>query len=565
MKISRLHIDQFAIDDYPEIAKDDIVGETLLLKGGNRSGKTLTVNALLYGLYGPKGTFSVSPGRQSSVQIHFDNGHHLDRGSGGREYADTEETYEKDTVETRIQEIVGAENLVKLQFVHSETDKLPLARLTTEELLTRIRRLKSSTLQNEIEELTKEREELELEIEQVTRTELNPRQRELEEIDVGRYERRLEKIEHLQDLIETGRIQTIKQRLLDNEELNDQLEDLYKRKRTIEQDLRKKKRQLREEQRYTNQVNDIILEAIDELVCPVCDHVVEEDLAQRRLRNGQCPHCARERSLDDLKSDLREKVETADDTIESLEREIEALQDEKSEIEAEIESIQSSVPDLSDLNDLTRYTLEENDYDLEAVAVETEKQLAQHRDEVDHLTEKKDQLENEIESSEATLTELEDSHEAITQEISELQEESFEEVITDFQEDWSTNYQGLAGDLGQEIRIESDGSVQLPGNEGPRSYTQLSTGERRLLNIAFAYTIAQTSTDTEDNFDVVVLDEPFANLEPDNRESAIEFIHNSDLQFLITTSNEEIQSYFDASQIEPLQTMPIQLTWEDYE
>ncbi len=564
MKISRLHIDQFAIDDYPSIAKDDIAGETFLLKGGNRSGKTLTVNAILYGLYGPKGTFGVSPGRQSSVKIHFDNNHRLDRGKGGREYTDTEENYKKDTVETRIQEIIGEEDIVKLQFVHSETDKLPLSRLSNEELLTRIRKVKNSTLQNDIEELSEEREALELEIEQVTRTELNPRQRDLEDINVSRYVRRLEKIEVLQDLIKTGRIQTIKQRLLDNEELGDQLEDLYKRKRTIEQNIRKKKRKLREEQRYTGQVNNIILEAIDELACPVCDHVVEENLAQRRLRNGQCPHCARERSLDDLKSNLHEKVETADETVGLLERKIEALQKEKSEVENEIESIQSSVPDLSDLNDLTRHTLEENDYDLDAVATETKKRLEQHRDEVDHLTEKKQQVEKEIESIEATLAELEGTHESVTQEISELQKESFEKVITEFQENWSTNYRELAGDLGQEIRIEPDGSVQLPGNEGPRNYNQLSTGETRLLNIAFASTIAQTSTDTEDNFDIVVIDEPFANLEADNRESAIEFIHDSELQFLITTSNEETKSSFDESQIESLQTMPIQLTWEDY-
>ncbi|WP_336331034.1 MULTISPECIES: hypothetical protein [unclassified Haloarcula] len=93
---------------------------------------------------------------------------------------------------------------------------------------------------------------------------------------MGRSESRLEKIEKLQSLIDTGRIEIIRDRLLENEELNEELQDLYDRKRTIEQELRKKDRQLREARRYTQEVNDLILNAIEELSCPVCDQVVAE-------------------------------------------------------------------------------------------------------------------------------------------------------------------------------------------------------------------------------------------------------------------------------------------------
>ncbi|WP_049942868.1 hypothetical protein [Haloarcula amylolytica] len=93
---------------------------------------------------------------------------------------------------------------------------------------------------------------------------------------MGRSESRLEKIEKLQSLIDTGRIEIIRDRLLENDELNEELQDLYDRKRTIEQELRKKDRQLREARRYTQEVNDLILNAIEELSCPVCDQVVAE-------------------------------------------------------------------------------------------------------------------------------------------------------------------------------------------------------------------------------------------------------------------------------------------------
>ncbi|MFC7230967.1 ATP-binding protein [Saliphagus sp. GCM10025308] len=70
-------------------------GDDLLIMGGNRSGKTLTFNALLYGLYGPQATFGVSPGRKSTVRFHFDDDDIVERGGGGRKYSHGDETYEK--------------------------------------------------------------------------------------------------------------------------------------------------------------------------------------------------------------------------------------------------------------------------------------------------------------------------------------------------------------------------------------------------------------------------------------------------------------------------------------
>lgn len=153
MKISRLHIDQFAVEDYPTIAKDNVGGEDLFIKGENRSGKTLTVNALLYALYGPRATLGVQPGRRSDVQIQFDNDHVLYRGGGGRSYDDGDETVEKDAAEDKIEGFFGPQELTELQFVHSETDKLPLSRLSGDELLTVIRRVVQTDLQTELEEL----------------------------------------------------------------------------------------------------------------------------------------------------------------------------------------------------------------------------------------------------------------------------------------------------------------------------------------------------------------------------------------------------------------------------
>ncbi|AEM58765.1 ATPase AAA [Haloarcula hispanica N601] len=566
MKISRLHIDGFAVEDYQTITKEDIAGGDLLLKGGNRSGKTLTINALLYALYGPRATLGIQPGRTSTVEIQFDNGHQLHRGGGGRSYDDGTEEVEKEAAEDLLEELIGPEDITTLQFVHSETDKLPLSRLSKPQLIQSIRQIIGSNLQQELEDYRDERDSLEQEIEQVRRTELAPVQRELEEIDIGQVESRLEKIEKLQSLIDTGRIEIIRDRLLENEELNEELQDLYDRKRTIEQELRKKDRQLREARRYTQEVNDLILNAIEELSCPVCDQVVAESTANHRLDRGKCPHCGQDRSLDDLKTNLRSRVESADDTVNQLEAGIEELKEEQAEIENEIDSIQASIPDLSDLNDLTKFTLEDNNYDIEAVAERTKNELEQHRAEVDRLNTQKQSLEEERDEIQDSLDEMDESLEQVTERIDELERDSFEEIVMSFQEKWSENYEALAGELGLEVRVEEDGQILLPGNGGPRKYSELSTGESRLLNLAFAHTVASVARENEnsdDSFEVVVLDEPFANLEDDQRDSAIDFIRDTDIQYIIASSNESLQRHFDPHQVEGLQTMTVQLTWDD--
>jgi DNA repair exonuclease SbcCD ATPase subunit len=315
-------------------------------------------------------------------------------------------------------------------------------------------------------------------------------------------------------------------------------------------------------------VNEIILDAISELTCPVCDQIVREQTAKRRLQNGRCPQCGRERSLDNLKQDLRSKIDSADEVIETLESDIEELQNEKEEIEDEIETLQDSVPDLSDLNDLTIHTFKSNDYDIEAVADQTQEEIEEHRRTIEELSEQKDQLEASIEEIEATLSELEESRTATIERIQELSQESFEEIIISFRDQWSENYESMAPDLAVEINLRPDGSIILPGNDGPREYDELSTGEVRLLNISFVYTLARQATDSGSeghNWECIVMDEPFANIDEDLRNNTIEVLRDSDIQFIITTSNEDLTRHFDPNQVKSLNRMHIQYTLDEIE
>lgn len=568
MKISRLEVEKFAGEESPTITKKDVAGNDLVIQGGNRSGKTLTFNAILYGLYGRNATFGVSPGRSSNIQFAFDNADKLSRGGGGREYSHQGKTHRKDAADEKIREFIGPEEIVTLQFIHSETSELPLSSLSKKDRVSVIRRVVASEAQQKIEELDERREELEDRIEQVERLDLWPRKDDLDEIDIERQERRLEKVEDLQSLIDSGRMESIRDSLLEDERTREQLEKLDNRRRVIQKELRKKNRKLSDARRYTDEVDSLILDAIRELTCPVCDHVVRDSLADRRLKRNQCPQCGQERSISELKEDLQSKVDVADDTIEELEAEIEELESEKAEIEEEIEDLQSSVPDLSDLSDLAIGTLKSNDYDLANVEAQTAQELDLLREHIEELREQKRQLDEEISEVEEEIDDLNQDLENTVEHREALSQNSFDEEIEAFREAWSNNYREMAPSLAAEIDLQPDGTVIVPGTDGRREYNKLSTGERRLLNLAFAITIAEEANANEHenhNWECLVLDEPFTNIDEEIRDETIEFLQASNLQLILTTSNEDVVDHFEPRQIKELDRIDIQSTFAELE
>jgi len=315
-------------------------------------------------------------------------------------------------------------------------------------------------------------------------------------------------------------------------------------------------------------VNEIILNAISELTCPVCDHIVREQTAKRRLQRGQCPQCGRERSLDDLKQDLQTKVESADDEIEALESEIKYLQEKKEEVENEIETLRDSIPDLSDANDLTIHTLKSNNYDIDAVTEQTQKKLEEHHSTIEELREKQEWLKTEITEIKQQLEELKETRKGTIDRIDDLSQRSFENIVTSFRDRWSENYESMAPDLAVEINLRPDGEIILPGNDGPRGYDELSTGEVRLLNISFVYTLAQQVTNSGGeghDWECIVMDEPFANIDENLRDSTLGVLRESDIQFIITSSNENLSRRFDPDQVKSLSRMHIQYTLDEIE
>jgi len=570
MKINRLKIENFAIDESPTINEKAVGGRDLLLYGGNRSGKTLSFNALLYALYGRSGTFGVTPGQRSEVSAYFDNSDAVLR---ERRHRYEHEGGELDATEG-VKQFIGPEDTVRLQFIPSNPADQPISALDGEELLDRIRSVLSSEHQSEIERHRRAKAELEHLKEIQRRGEGRPSvkqlERELDSLPISSTENRIEDIEELQRLIDSGEIESISARLQKKDEVAERLDELYDERRVLENTLKEKRRELGDVSRYTQEVNDLIIDAIEEFTCPVCGRLVEERIARNRLPSN-CPQCGRPRDLSELRERLGEKVEKADTQVDDLKEEISALEEELASVKAEITELQESEPDLEGLNQFVRTALKQADHDLEQLQERTTRELENHRDELEQAKSQEENLEEKLARRRKLLSELEESAELADEEGEKLEQEVFDEIREEFTDRLSTVYKSIAPDLGTDTGITSEGELEFPGtgSEGARSYDRLSSGERRLVNLAFGLTLAKFAQENEDshNWEVLVLDEPLTNLESDIQDAAARYLREADIQVIMTSPLDRIQSHFrdDESDIVPLERIRTQdSTLEEY-
>jgi DNA repair exonuclease SbcCD ATPase subunit len=547
MKISRFESQQFAIDESPTIKEQSISGKDLLLYGGNRSGKTLTFNALLYGLFGRRGTFGVTPGQSSTVELYFDSADAIIR-DRSHEYQHDGNTLD---VEEGVREHLGQEENIGLQFVPSNPSKQPLSRLSEDELLDRIRSVLSSEKQEAIERHRRAKSELEHLKEIRRRGESQPGVRELEErlddLPVKDTRDRIEEIEDLLELIESGQIQEISDRLQQKDDVAEELDQLYDRRRELNQTLKEKRRELGDASRYTQQINDLIIDAIQEFTCPVCGRLVEEDTARNRLPD-RCPQCARPRDLSDLRDRLEDRVSKADTQIETLKEEIGDLEEELAEVNADIDELQESEPELSDLNGFVRTALDQADHDIEKLRERTHRELQTHEEQLAELEEEQSIVEEQLKARRQLLDEFEEAIQVAEERVVKLEEQAFDEVRERFTDRISEVYQEIAPDLGTDVGLTPDGELDFPGtgSEGIRPYDRLSSGERRLVNLAFAITMAEFARENDEahDWEVLVLDEPLTNLESDIQDAAARYLRNTDIQCIMTSPLDRIQSHF---------------------
>lgn len=562
MQVDAIDVERFAKEEYPGTTITDISGQDTVILGGNRSGKTLTFNALLYNLLGAKNTIDLTTGRNNSVTLKFTNGASFHRGTPEAEYAyqDTPVTGGEATQDfTRFlcadaTEQVTAEEIINTHFLHSHLDRLPLSSLKAEQRVALIRAIVNRDTQTQIEAHQQAHDHLQSAINKwvADRDRLDNDITDVRD-ELRSAEAQRDNYENLLGLLESGQLATIADELARHSEIREQLSDLYSEREDLRQRKRSQSKLRTKWQRYQEEErNAVIADATNDFVCPVCEDRVSPELATRRLERGQCPFCAEKHDLSELKSSIDAKIDQAEEEITSLTEQIDAITERMAEIDDEITDLQESKPEIQDLDGFVERQLRQNDYQVEGLAEEAEEELAKNQETIAACEQELEDLEAERDALEERISAYRESLDFADERVTELETASKRDDVDTFRDRWSAYYQEMAGDIGLGIVVSDDGDILIPGTDDEtRHYDQagdLSDSEVRLLNISFAVTVNEFAREAGlTEWNTIVLDEPFANLDSDGEEDLITFMTDSDTQFIFTTSDETLQEQFDVT------------------
>lgn len=568
MRIDSLDIEEFAGGEHRGMEIESVSSDSQLLRGGSRTGKTLTFNAILYNLLGAQHTIDLATGRQNEVELEFTNDSRFFRGNPEAEYEVDDETLQGSTASETFSEDLGDTTLLKSLFVHSHIGKMPLDDLSRSQRTKLIRSVTNRELEQRISRLEDAEEQLD---ELVIETKDTKRRLSEEESDLDRQisdlESQKEKYDRLESQIESGELAELSQQLKKDEQVEDRLDELFKEKEGLRKRLRKLHRKKRKQENYESEVNDIIAEAVNDFVCPTCDRRITTEKAKNRIQRGYCPYCGRNHSLDGLKQRLSRKIEESDDLLDDLKEEIEELQEQRDEVSDQIDELKENRPELEELDGFTKRRLDNYDHNIQQVRDHVQEELESISTSLEELKSERESLDEQIERVEQKFEAYSDAYDHASELVDELAEESFEAGIQEFSEAWEEAYNQMNSNLQLEISISEEGRIQFPGRNNLREYDRggnLSGSELHLLNISFACTLGSFATESGVvDWDAIVLDEPFSNLqEEENREAALEYILSLDKQTIVTTSNTSIDSRFD--QVEVLEREPLQTQIGDF-
>jgi len=566
MKLNSFDIREFSQqEEYTNPSIEDIGGQSLLIKGENRSGKTLTFNALRYILLGD--TINASPGRGSELEVEFTDGSRFYRGLPNMVYETGDEEYEAVEARRKLRERAGNQDLLEAFFLHSHIEELPLENLSPSDRLDLIRGVTDPDQQSRIWYHSEAVERLEW-VEGQAQDESRKIGETIDDLDrkVQSFESQKRKAEKIVSMGESGQLGEIQRVLSEHQELDEELQGLFKRQDGIRKQLEQKRNRRDQFRTYEREIDELISEAVNDFVCPTCETSVSSQKAQNRLDNNQCPFCGRRTSIADLREELRAKQEDSEGMADEVQDEIDELKEEREEVEREIDRIKAEMPTLEELDGDARRRLERNEQDVQAVVEEAEEDLEDVRAKLDAKSTQLAELENEAEILQKRIDWLEEAKEFAIKQVEKLQEESHSSSIVEFSEKWTEVFKTVAPSISQEIGISEEGDIFLPGTPD-REYTgdDLSDSERQLLNLTFAITLCKFKSDDVTALETIVLDEPFNHLDETSTEEVLEFIlEDEGRQYVFTSSNRVVWNAVPTAQVLELERGTIQSELTDF-
>ncbi|MBX0305363.1 hypothetical protein [Haloarcula salinisoli] len=569
MNISGFKIRRFAQDIYtkeqtPQL--HELNSESVLIHGPNQSGKSLTFNALLYGVLGLDESLGIRPGGGNKMSVTFTDGSRITRAEPKRKYEWNGEVYTKDTAEEKLRGRVGETQILRHHFLHSHLDQLPLTTLSRKQRLDLILSVTNRSSKRRVEELESLIEEKNTRL-----VEKSDKQSRLENrhnrltVTISKLERQQDEWQELIEIAESGRLDEIRDTLARDQSLKQEVDRLYKKRKGLNRKISEKEEEIDELQRFETEIEDIIVEAMKEFVCPVCEGRVNSETAKDRIHSDDtCPFCNQENSIQGLKENLRSEKLEAEGRPEKLTEEIDEHENELEEVNTEIREIEERQPELSNLNSKAVDRLEQGMTTSE-ILEEARTNLSQVETELNDSQARLSEIEDDLSKTEEQRELIDSDIDDFKRELNEIRADSYTRALNDFEKTWTEHFNMLSGELGRGVEINPDnGAIGLPGEDERRIYNrrgELSDSEIQLLNISFALAL-NSHADATDIIDwsVIVMDEPFSHLDEDIKFQALEHLKSVDQQIVITSSDQAMIEEFPSERILKLKRATIDQT-----
>lgn len=571
-RIQDFSITKFNSDKYLGVKRTKTNNNHLLIYGEHKSGKSTTLDALSYALFGLKGSRRpVNNIAETCLKI--SNGIHevkINRKSGN--------SHRLEIVDIKSNDVDVLTDREKIDLKICEILKLPdidffefKAKLLYQDQESSLKKYDKKKLMRVISYYTglvdKKREidgidkELTAKFEEKQHTEIRIKELENEKKDQTLIVSSSKKeIDYLKNLVETYESNNIKEIFEIKEKENDvwnQIVKIQARNYFLNQEKKKLMIEKTEFQKYYEEkVLDLIKEIVSILICPVCGKRTNLSKIENKYYNKKCPYCGDDEYDAELDEKIKNKISISKEKLPLIDTKLRDINKELEENTTTIEELKEEFADLKLLlnPEIVRGVDKFNSFDDENLKIHVQQKkelLEKWTHDVKQAHNEMDEIKNEIINKKSHAETLLSEIRNLEANKKSLENEIFDKSIKDFLEKLNYYYGQLMGYKKQPIIFE-DGKFLLKAvlrgkneeTEDISSSKTIGESEKKCLDAALLLTF--NDLDKENNaslIDFLILDDPAEGLY-DDQDLDAEVHNKSNLLDLMKKKCDENESQF---------------------
>ncbi|WP_459202081.1 AAA family ATPase [Methanococcus sp. CF] len=475
--MDKFKITTFNIEKYSELsyggARIEKEFDNLMIYGGNSSGKSTTIDALGYAVFGTGGS-RIKNHNLADTYIELKNSDYelsIKRKVGDEHFLtvkslkdsanETETIRGIDKIDAKIKELfnINKESLeprgkIVYQSPNDSLRKLNKSRFM--ELLSYYTGLyqKNYTIDENKKVLRKiEDDKGHLEIDQ-NRIKKEIAMLKTQNRDSEKY---IGKLKNLVESYENGSMEKYFEFKKQKNEVFEQAKELSSNIKSLESKKRQKLGELGKlKSFYKQQILDLVKQTLSSLVCPVCGDNANLGKISNYYKTKKCPYCGSENYDKSLYDIIANRIDSSDEKVPEFEKEIEKITKEIDDKKAMLESIEKGEKNLELIDNpyALDYCKKYDSYQSEELKLEINEKIKELEDRKQELTKITNEIKNKtdmLESIEKEIKKLDESKTQIEKENTKLYSELEKESISVFLEKLNHYYGKLMGIKSQNI------------------------------------------------------------------------------------------------------------------